>query len=132
MRGHLRFTSANGPAGRRTIYALVESFGTPRKQLEVATYTAPPPPRSSKARALKLRRSGATVVISWKSTGIKVSRYRLLIKLGDGRVLLLLPKVGTHRATVANVGKHVRVTAILRAELNNGVTGAAASARAAK
>ena len=126
--GKLRFSPAYGPKGKRTIVALVESFGTPRKQLNVASYIAPPPLRPGTPTALRITRKGTGVLVSWKPAG-RVARYRLMVKLSDGRALLLLPGAKAKSATVARVGKKLKASATLQGEFADGATGLKAAAK---
>jgi hypothetical protein len=55
-----------------------------------AAQAAPPREKPAKPKGLKVKRKGAKLLVSWKRVA-RVGRYRLLIKLTDGRVLLQLP-----------------------------------------
>jgi hypothetical protein len=124
-KGRIRFTPASGPKGRRSIVALVESYGTPRAQLNVASYTAPPPARPATPKRLKVTRKGTKLLVSWQRvTG--ASRYRVIVKLTDGRSLLLLPGGKQTSATVPDVGAQLGATASVRAERADGTAGATA------
>jgi hypothetical protein len=126
--GRIRFTPVSGPKGKRSIVALVESYGTPRAQLNVASYTAPPPARPAKPKGLRVVRSGTRLVISWKRvTG--ASRYRVVVKLADGRSLLFLPSAKQTSATVPNAGRRLSATASVRAERADGTAGPTATFR---
>ena len=127
-RGRLRFAPANGPTGKRSIIALVESFGTPRKQMKVASYTAPPPLRPAAPRGLRLKRQGTKLVLSWTRTA-GLARYRLTVKLTDGRVLLLLPRGTATSAGVTGVAKAETASASLQGERADGTTGPRATAK---
>jgi hypothetical protein len=127
-KGRIRFTPASGPKGKRSIVALVESYGTPRAQLNVASYTAPPPARPATPKKLKVVRKGTRLVVSWKRvTG--ASRYRVVVKLADGRSVLLLPSGKQTSATVPDVGRRLGATASVRTERADGTAGATASFR---
>ena len=127
-KGRIRFTPASGPKGKRSIVALVESYGTPRAQLNVASYTAPPPARPATPKQLKVVRKGTRLVVSWRRvTG--ASRYRVVVKLADGRSVLLLPGGKQTSATVPGVGQRLTATASVRAERADGTAGATATFR---
>jgi hypothetical protein len=130
-KGRIRFAPASGPRGRRTIVALVESYGTPRATLKVASYTAPAPARPATPKGLRVTRKGTTLTVSWKRVSPGISRYRLIVRLGDGRSVLLLPTARQTRATVPGVAAAVGATAALRAERADGTAGATASVRLA-
>jgi hypothetical protein len=88
--GTLRFTSATGPAGKRTIEATVLQDDQPRGLLKVATYTAPGPFKPA-APKLRLRRKGSQLIVTWnRVTG--ASRYRVLARVTafDNHVLRLV------------------------------------------
>jgi hypothetical protein len=126
--GRLRFTPANGSREKRTIVALVNSFGKPRGQYPVTSYRSPGPQRPATPKAFKITRKGTRLRVSWKRTGV-VSRYILRVRLSDGRVLLLLPKARQTSATVADVSKKVKATATLQGQNSLGVVGRSATAR---
>lgn len=130
-RGRIRFAPASGPKGKRTIVALVESYGTPRATLKVASYTAPAPARPATPRGLKLTRKGTKLVVSWRRVSPGVTRYRLIVVLGDGRSVLLLPTARQTSASVPGLAATVGATASLRAERADGTAGATARARLA-
>jgi hypothetical protein len=127
-KGTLRFAPASGPKGRRSIVALVESYGTPRAQLNVARYTAPPPARPATPKRLKVVRKGTRLVVSWKRVA-GASRYRVIVKLADGRSVLVLPGGKRTSATVRDVGRKLGATASVRAERADGTAGATATFR---
>jgi hypothetical protein len=125
-KGKLRFAPATGPKGRRDIVAIVESYDTPRDQLKVASYAAPANERPAKPKGLKVKRKGTKLLVSWTRVA-RAARYRLLVKLSDGRVLLQLPTSKARSAAVADVGKKVKATVTLRAEFADGTAGPTAS-----
>ena len=87
-RGTLPFAPADGPKGKRTIYADVIQDGKTRATLKVATYSsprvAPPAPRE-----LKLRRKGTSLLASW-SRSAGATGYAVQVTLTDGRRIPLL------------------------------------------
>ena len=82
--GRLRFTPAPGPGGKRRIVAHVVQGGTPRDDLTVASYTAPPPPRIGTSRP-RTRVRGTTLTVRWKRAA-NAARYRVRFEASDGRV----------------------------------------------
>jgi hypothetical protein len=99
--GTLRFTPAPGPGGTRKIIAQVAQKGIPRKELTVARYVAPAPPKPARP-TLKVKRVGTKLVVSWAKDGAS-KRWTARITLSDGRVLVLLPRKPI--VTVAGVAK---------------------------
>ena len=88
----------------------------------MASYTAPAPPRPAAPRRLRLKRQGSKLVLSWaRAAGL--ARYRLTVKLTDGRVLLLLPRGTATSATVSGVARPTRASASLQGERTDGTTG---------
>ncbi len=63
--GILRFTSADGAAGRRSILAVVERSGVSRT-LTVARYAAPGTARPAVPKGLRARRSGTTISVAFR------------------------------------------------------------------
>lgn len=111
-KGTLRFTPADGPGGTRRIIALVSSYGVPRKELSVASYVAPPPPRPATPKRLKARRTASALTVAW-SKAANAKRYEIRATLSDGRRLLVrqkgtrvtIPRFATRsRATITVVG----------------------------
>jgi hypothetical protein len=86
--GALRFRPAAGPGGKRTIVAQVIQDGLPRAALTVARFTVPAPPKVAAPRRVKLRRSGAKLLATWKPAR-GAARYSVTVKLSDGRNLPL-------------------------------------------
>jgi hypothetical protein len=125
-RGTIRFSPASGPAGRRIIVAQVESFGTPRRSIAVASYTAPAPPHPARPRGLTVTHRGTRLAIAWKPLR-SVARYRIIVTLSDGRTLLLLPSARARRAGVRGVGRRVTATVSLRGQRGDGTLGPAAT-----
>ncbi|WP_445151287.1 hypothetical protein [Baekduia sp. Peel2402] len=99
--GTLRFTPTGGPGGTRKIIALVAQNGMPRKELTVARYVAPAPPKPARPK-LKVKRVGTKLVVSWAKDGV-AKRWTARITLSDGRVVQLLPRKPT--VSVAGVTK---------------------------
>jgi len=92
--GKRRFRPADGAGGRRTITALIEQDGLPRRRVTVARFTAPPRARPGRPRGVKLggrariaAARGAT--ITWRPAARAV-RYGVTVVLEDGRRLFFL------------------------------------------
>ena len=83
-RGSVRFRPADGPAGKRTIVALVEQDGQPRTTITVGSYRAPGPPRPGKPRGLRVARKGSRLTVSWRPSPAGF-RHAVYVQLGDDR-----------------------------------------------
>ncbi len=101
-KGTLRFRPADGPRGRRAIVALVEQNGVPREKLPVTAYAAPGPVRPAKPAGLKATRRGTRLQVVWRPASRAV-RYRVRVKLKDGRSLLFMQGANQRRLTIPAV-----------------------------
>ncbi|MBE2314379.1 hypothetical protein DVA67_000205 [Solirubrobacter sp. CPCC 204708] len=122
-KGTLRFRPADGRGGKRTIVAVVEQDGLPRKRLTVASYIAPARVKPGIPRALKVTRrasaaSGtAPTTIAWRPAA-NADRYSVRVTLPDGRVVLKLVDADTRVVKIADAVS-VRVVA-MRADNGTG------------
>lgn len=90
--GTLRFTPEIGPAGRRSILAIVSMGGLPSERLAIASYHAPGPPVAGAPRRLAVRRVRAALAIRWRA-GADTIGFRLTVIDTDGsRSLYILPR----------------------------------------
>ncbi len=87
-RGSKRFRPADGPAGRRSVVAVVEQAGMARERIVAARYRAPAPQRPAQPKRLTLKRRGSALLLSWRRAA-GASAYRVRAELSDGRRLLL-------------------------------------------
>ena len=87
-RGSRRFAPADGPAGRRSIVAVVEQAGMARARIVAGRYAAPAPRRPAKPKRLTLRRKGGALLVRWKRAA-GAREHRVRAELSDGRRLLL-------------------------------------------
>lgn len=85
-RGSLRFPKGYGTAGKRRVLAIVEQDGMPRRRIPLTTYVAPKPPRVPAPRLVRARIRRAGLQLRWRPVRA-AAKYRLLVKVGDGRVL---------------------------------------------
>ena len=109
--GTLRFTPAAGPAGKRTVYAIVTESGIARQSVPVTHYKAPAPAAPERVRGLHVRRHRRTFAISFGSA--RGAAYYLLTVHGtDGRHLLRLIHGRRHSLTLPYLGytDHFTVT----------------------
>jgi hypothetical protein len=81
--GILHFHPALGPAGRRTVLAIVSQDGVPRAEIEVAHFVAPSP-LPGRPRGVKLKRNGKKLLVSWKRAP-GASHVAVSWALADGR-----------------------------------------------
>jgi hypothetical protein len=125
--GSVRFAPADGPAGRRTIEAIVQQGGQPRKTITVASYSAPGMLRPGKARALKLTRKGTTVTVRWRA---QPGRFRnaVYLVLSDGRRLLRFVPANKHSVSFPGVAAALVVKATVTGLTSGNTKGPAASA----
>jgi hypothetical protein len=129
--GTLRFTPAPGPGGTREVIALVAQKGIPRKELTVARYVAPSPPKPKRPK-VTLKRSGTSkLVVSWPKDPV-ARGWVVRAKLSDGRVLVLLPS--KPRVVLTDVAKTTTGQISVRGQDSSRVAGAEGTAtlRAAK
>jgi hypothetical protein len=98
--GTIKFSPANGKAGKRRLLAVVEQDGTFRKSIVAGTYTAPGPVRPGRPSHVRLRRRGPKLVVTWGRASHAVE-YAVRAKLKDGRRLVLPTK--KRKLTIRNV-----------------------------
>jgi hypothetical protein len=119
--GRLRFASADGPGGGRTIYAIVSEDGVARQKLAVARYVAPGWVTPGRVRGVHVRARGRGFSIGFGAAA-SADHYLVRIVASDGRRLQRL------------IGDHARHTLILpalgfRDRVRVTVTGVSASGR---
>jgi virginiamycin B lyase len=85
--GRRGFVPSRGPSGMRTIVAQIEQSGLPRRNLVVARYRAPAPPRPQPLRGLRAIRTGRSVVVHWQRS-VNATGYEVRTVLADGRRIL--------------------------------------------
>jgi hypothetical protein len=129
-KGTLRFSPADGPKGRRRIVALVESNGIPRENIDVATYTAPAPPRPAKPTGAKLRRKGSRVTVTWRPAA-RSARYLVRATLSDGRRLLLFATSKKRSVRFSGLPSGIRGTITVAGLKPDGTSGPAAKLKLA-
>ncbi len=126
--GTLRFAPAAGPAGRRTIVAIVSDDGVPRETVTVASYRAPGPVTPIRVRDLRVARHGRRFRIAF-GTASGASYYLLTVRASDGRDLLrLIGRVG-HSLTLPVLGYTDHLTVTVRGVSPLGQRGPVAEAR---
>jgi hypothetical protein len=100
--GSVHFTPADGPAGVRTIEAIVQQDNRPRATLTVASYRAPAAPRPGKPRAVKLTRKGTTLTVHWTPHPAGF-RTAVSAEFSDGRKLVTVVSAKARSVSFANV-----------------------------
>jgi hypothetical protein len=123
--GSVRFRPADGRGGRRTIVALVEQDGLPRRRITVARFTAPPRSRPAKPRGVTLSGGTARIAsargttITWR-TAMRAVRYGVTVELLDGRRLFFLRDADDRVVRITD-GRPFRVRVVgLRADNGHG------------
>jgi hypothetical protein len=109
--GTLRFIPGAGPAGKRTIEAIVAENGVPRETLAVATYRAAGPVTPAGVPGLRVRRHGRRFQIGF-GNGRGAAYYLVRITGTDGRHLLEVIRGRRHSLTLPVLGysDHLTVT----------------------
>jgi hypothetical protein len=126
--GKIRFSPAYGSREKRTIVAVVNSFGKPRGEYHITSYRSPGPQKPATPTKFTITRQGTRLHLRWKrATG--VTHYILKMRLSDGRVLLLLPTARQTAVSVGGIAKRLTVTATLQVQSPLGIVGKAATTR---
>jgi hypothetical protein len=111
-RGTLHFAPADGPAGIRSVIALVDENGIPRARIIVAHYRAPRPMKPATPTGLTLTRRGTSLLVSWHRVA-GATRYTVYARISDGpRILRLLTAT---RLRITAVAKTRRATVVVTA-----------------
>jgi hypothetical protein len=114
-KGKISFRAADGPAGKRTVFARIDEGGLPRLQKKVASYRAPGPIRPRRPKGLKVHRKKSTLVIGWrKSAG--AGDYLVRIKVSDGRNLQFLTNRTKLKVGQMRRGDRVKVSVVGRSK----------------
>jgi hypothetical protein len=128
--GQLHFSPAAGPAGERSIYAVVsDSQGVPSGEDLVARYDAPAEPEPSRVPSVTVTRSGEALSVDWTPSSTpdpaaRPAHYDVAIKLSDGRELLSVVGGGEHIASVPEVQAATSATVTVTAIRDDDTQGA--------
>jgi hypothetical protein len=107
--GTLRFTPTDGPAGVRTIVAIVSENGIPNQRVVIARYHAPGPVTPGRVHGLRAVRHGRTFRVSFGSAA-GATHYSLRVTASDGRHLLKLVGSRGHSLKLPVLGYNDRIT----------------------
>lgn len=124
-RGQIRFDAADGPGGRRAIYALVEQNDLPRLRRAIAHYRAPAAVKPTRVRGLRVKRSARAATARWRPAR-GAADYRVRVSVSDGRTLMRSSK--KPRLRIRGLARTDRVTVSVSARSAQGRTGPAAKA----
>jgi hypothetical protein len=117
--GRIRFTPADGPAGRRSVVAAFVQNGLVRGTLPVASFNAPGARRPGRVRHVRIRRRGTRAIVTW-SRAARAGRYEIHVHVGDGRSLLYVRRA---RHLAISRAAHHKVTVTVNAVSRAGRAG---------
>ncbi len=123
----LRFTPTDGPAGQRTIEAVVVAGERQVGVVPVTTYTAPGPIKLGAPSSVTLKRSKTAVAVRWKKVA-GADRYRVKIVASDGREQILTVDAPKTKVSVPAVTADDKVTIRVSAVTKLGAEGKARAA----
>jgi hypothetical protein len=113
--GHIRFTPAAGPAGRRDIVASITENGLPARSETLTHYVAPQPPVPGRVKGLRVSRRGHAFRIAF-GTAAAADHYVVQITATDGhRYARVISGKTAHQVTVPALGYQDVVTATVTA-----------------
>jgi hypothetical protein len=115
-KGTLRFAPADVKGGRRVVTALIRHDGVVTDRVKVGSFVAPGPQKPGKVRRLKARRSGSSVLVSWRPAK-GAARYAVTVKGVKGTRLGRLLAAGKRKASFP-VRREEKVTVQVRALSN--------------
>jgi hypothetical protein len=130
-KGTVTFTPAAGPSGKRQIFARPNIDGRPAPDYAVATFTAPDRVTPGATRAVRARRVGKTLVVSWAAAKNAV-RYGITVRQPNGSYKLILAGAGKRRVRIRGLSAAYSGTVSVHARgvLGNWGKGGKASFRA--
>jgi hypothetical protein len=127
-RGRVRFTPESGNGRARRIVATVEQSGTPRDALTVARYKAPAWKRPARPRGLRVRRSGSSLVVTWRRAA-GVARHMIFVTSADGDREVFVVRAAKRRLKVRDVKKDDRALVQVAGLRSDNVAGPSATVR---
>jgi hypothetical protein len=129
--GTLRFSPAEGPAGKRQIVALVEQDGVPRREIVVTSYVAPPARRPGRPSHVRLKRSGSGVRVTW-GPAARAARYVVRVRLHDGTSRLYTVRAKKRSLRIGGVATRTFGSVTVAGLTRSGVAGPAGKATVKK
>lgn len=106
----LRFTPADGPAGKRAIEAVVvTSSGRQVDALQIGSYSAPGPAKLAAPRRVTLTRTAKSLGVRWTKVA-GADRYRVIVTATDGRKQILTAPGKATKLTIPAVTRDDKVT----------------------
>jgi hypothetical protein len=127
--GRIAFRPGAGPGGTRSIVALIAQNGLVRREVVVARYRAPAPPRLTPPAGLRVRRAGAVAVATWRPSPAARGQLATIRRGGAAEVRLL--GRGARRLVVRGLAPSARLRVEVRSLDAEGRRSAAARAVAA-
>lgn len=103
------FTPAAGPAGRRTIEAVVEQDGVPRDRFVVDAFDVAGPAAPARPSRVTFRRTGTTLSVAWRKAA-RAQRYGVRVETTDGRALFFTTDGAQRRLTVPGLDRELHLT----------------------
>ncbi len=126
--GRLQFSAANGHGGRRLVVAQIVSYGLPRQELTVSSYTAPALSLPGRPRSLRVTSVHGAIRITWVRAPF-AARYTVVVETSDGARLVEFTKNGATSIVIRDVVPITDATVTVTGKLSDGVPGPAARAR---
>jgi hypothetical protein len=124
----LAFKVADGPAGPRSIVAIVDRGGLPAQKLTLASFKAPGPITPARPRGVRLKRAGSKLKVSWRKAA-NAKSYRVRVKLTDGRNQIFGRTAGQRTLTIPRLESSDRATVTVVGVSANGRLGPSAKAK---
>jgi hypothetical protein len=128
--GAIPFHPTPGPAGKRTIVAVVTNHGELVREVTVASYHAAGPKLPGRPRHVRVTRRRGAVIVTWDRVP-RASSYDVDLFVSDGRRLLDVEGRGRRRAVVRGIARSLDVTVRVAGVRSDEVEGPAARARSA-
>ncbi len=110
--GRIPFSPADGGGGTRSVYAVTSNEGVAQDERLVARYRVAADRRPERPRALRLRRSGRTVVVTWRDPAA-LRHHELRVFLGTGHQTLHVHEGARDRVVIRGVRARTPVRVVL-------------------
>jgi hypothetical protein len=113
--GHVSWTPKTLRGGKRTVTAVVARDGLSVKEVNLGSFTVPPPPRPGAARRVKATHRATALIVTWVP-GAHAASQEVRVALGNGLGKIYTVKKGARSLRIPNVASTVtgtvRVTAV--------------------